>query len=168
MKSPCDEFRRARPLLGTIVEISARSSHEHNAEQAIDRAFAAISMVQQRMSFHDRESTLSRVNAEAFARPIPVDEKTFQVLRMARDLYALSNGVFDPTIAPYLERTGFLPRYFGKTAGNGISFVGVELLQGNRVQFRHAGMRLDLGGIAKGFAVDEAIPARPRAGGESG
>jgi thiamine biosynthesis lipoprotein len=168
MKSPCDELRRARPLLGTIVEITARSSRKPDAERAIDRAFAAISVVQRRMSFHDRNSTLSRVNAEASARPISVDEKTFQVLEMARDLYALSNGVFDPTIAPYLERTGFLPRCFGKTAGNGTSFTDVELLQGNRVQFRHAGIRLDLGGIAKGFAVDEAITALRTAGLESG
>jgi thiamine biosynthesis lipoprotein len=97
-----------------------------------------------------------------------VDEKTFQVLGMARDLYALSNGVFDPTIAPYLEHTGFLPRFFGRAAGKRISFADVELLQGGRVRFRHAGMRLDLGGIAKGFAVDEAIAALRTAGIESG
>lgn len=167
MKSPCDEFSRARPLLGTIVEITARSSHQPDAEQAINRAFAAIAVVQRRMSFHDRNSMLSRVNAEAFARPISVDEKTFQVLGMARDLYVLSNGVFDPTIAPYLEHTGFLPRFFGKAAGKRISFADVELLQGSRVRFRHAGMRLDLGGIAKGFAVDEAIAALRTAGIES-
>jgi len=111
---------------------------------------------------------LSRLNAEAFARPISVDEKTFQVLGMARDLYVLSNGIFDPTIAPYLERTGFLPRFFGKAARKRISFADVELLKGCRVRFRHAGMRLDLGGIAKGFAVDEAIAALRTEGIESG
>jgi hypothetical protein len=51
---------------------------------------------------------------------------------------------------------------------DGVSFTDVELLQGNRVQFRHAGIRLDLGGIAKGFAVDEAITALRTAGLESG
>lgn len=168
MKSPCDELRRARPLLGTIVEITARSSRQPAAEQAIDRAFAAIAVVQRRMSFHDRNSLLSRINAEAFARPISVDKKTFQVLGMARDLYRLSHGVFDPTIAPCLERTGFLPRFFGKPAENGVSFADVELLHRSRVRLRHAGMRLDLGGIAKGFAVDEAITALRRAGIESG
>jgi FAD:protein FMN transferase len=168
MKSSCDELRRARPLLGTIVEITARSSRQPTAEQAIDRAFAAIAVVQRRMSFHDRNSLLSRINAEASARPISVDKKTFQVLGMARDLFLLSHGVFDPTIAPYLERAGFLPRLIRKPAESGISFADVELLLGRRVRFRHAGMRLDLGGIAKGFAVDEAI-ASLRAGGiESG
>jgi thiamine biosynthesis lipoprotein len=119
------------------------------------------------MSFHDPNSVLSQVNAEAFFRPISVDEKTFQVLEMARDLHVLSNGVFDPTIAPYLERAGFLP-CSSKAVGKAISFAEVELLQENRVRFRHAGVRLDLGGIAKGFAVDEAVAALRLAGIESG
>jgi len=168
MRLLCDEVTRARPLLGTIVEITARSRRKQDAERAIGDAFAAISVVQRRMSFHDRNSTLSRLNAEAFARPISVDGKTFQVLGVARDLYLLSDGVFDPTIAPCLERTGFLPRFFGGSVGNGVSFADVELLQGNRVRFRRTGVRLDLGGIAKGFAVDEAITALRAASIESG
>ncbi len=108
----------------------------------------------------------ARFNAEASARPISVDDKTFQVLGMARDLYALSNGVFDPTIAPF--RAPDFCRGASERRPDGVSFTDVELLQGNRVQFRHAGIRLDLGGIAKGFAVDEAITALRTAGLESG
>ena len=92
-----------------------------------------------------------------------MDDKTFQVLGMARDLYALSNGVFDPTIAPYLQAPDFC-RGASERRPDGVSFTDVESLQGNRVQFRHAGIRLDLCGIAKGFAVDEAITALRTAG----
>lgn len=165
MKSRYGELRRARPLLGTIIEIVIPFAPP--SAGAIDQAFAAIATVQQRMSFHDPHSTLSRVNAHAFAQPVPVDEMTFQVLEMARDLHRLSDGLFDPTIALHLECAGFLPSYYGSPLEKGISFADVELLSGNRVRFRRSGVRLDLGGVAKGFAVDQAIAALRVAGVES-
>ena len=167
MKSRCDELRRARPLLGTIVEIVVRSSRTSSSAEAIEPAFAAIATVQHRMSFHDSGSVLSRLNAHAFDRPVPVDEKTLQVLKTARDLHLLSGGLFDPTIAPYLEREGFLPERSGKEIEKGFSFADVEFLSGNCIRFRRAGVRLDLGGVAKGFAVDEAIIVLRAAGIES-
>jgi thiamine biosynthesis lipoprotein len=169
MKSRYGELRRARPFLGTIVEITVRSDREQDAKEAIDRAFAAISVVQRQMSFHDPDSALSRVNAEAFPRPVQVDRKTFRVLALARDLHRVSDGIFDPTIAPYLEQAGFLPEFLGglRTTEKTTSFADVELLSGNRVRFRHAGVRLDLGGIAKGFAVDEAVAVLRAAGVDS-
>jgi FAD:protein FMN transferase len=164
MKSPCDELRRARPLLGTIVEITIVGSEKRAAEQAIERAFASIAMIHQQMSFHDPNSVLSRVNREAFKRPVSVDERTFQVLTLARDLYLLSEGLFDPTIAPTLQRAGFLPASDERPDESEASFADVELLSHNRVRFRRPGIRLDLGGIAKGFAVDEAITELERSG----
>ncbi|HET9379084.1 MAG TPA: FAD:protein FMN transferase [Chthoniobacterales bacterium] len=164
MKSPCDEWRRARPLLGTIVEITIGSDQKPVAERAIEHAFASIAVIHQRMSFHDPNSVLSRVNREAFVRPVVVDEKTFQVLTIARDFFLLSDGLFDPTIAPTLQRAGFLPASGEAPTRSDISFADVELLSDNRVRFRRPGVCLDLGGIAKGFAVDEAIAVLERAG----
>jgi thiamine biosynthesis lipoprotein len=166
MKSPCAESRRAQPLLGTIVEIVVRSDGQQPTSEAIDQAFAAISIVQQRMSFHDPNSVLSQLNAEAFARPVQIDEKTFRVLEMARNLNAFSDGLFDPAIAPELQRAEFLPKLKWELRadwGRG-SFADVELLSENRVRFRHPDVRLDLGGLAKGFAVDEAVSVLRAAG----
>lgn len=168
MKSRSIELTRARPLLGTIVEITVRALDSHRCDAGLEQAFAAISDVQHKMSFHDSGSTLSRINAEAFTSCVPVDAKTFRVLRMAHRFYSLSNGVFDPTIAPYLQQTGFLPLCpRNQTSGN-CSFGDVELLGRKRVRFRQLGVRLDLGGIAKGFAIDEAVSALRRAGIRSG
>jgi FAD:protein FMN transferase len=164
MKSPCDEWRRARPLLGTIVEITIGSDQKAVAERALERAFASIAVIHQRMSFHDPNSMLSRLNREAFVRPVVVDSKTFQVLAIARDLFVLSDGLFDPTIAPTLQRAGFLPSSGEGPTRSETSFADVELLSGNRVRFRRPGVCLDLGGIAKGFAVDGAIAVLKRAG----
>jgi thiamine biosynthesis lipoprotein len=164
MKSHCGELRRARPLLGTIVEITIDSHQKRVAERAIERAFASIAAIHQQMSFHDPNSMLSRLNREAFDRPVAVDDKTFQVLAIARDLYLLSDGLFDPTIAPTLQRSGFLPASDEGPIRSETSFADVELLNDNRVRFRCPGVRLDLGGIAKGFAVDEAMAVLERAG----
>ncbi len=169
MKSHCDELRRARPLLGTIVEIVIRSGRKPPSVDAFEQAFAAISDVQRRMSFHDPDSMLSQINAHAFARAVPVDEMTFKVLSWASELHLLSNGLFDPTIAPDLQRAGFLPRnnWVPRSVESEISFSDIELLNGNCVRFRRPGVRLDLGGVAKGFAVDEAVMALRAAGIES-
>lgn len=166
MTSPSSEVRRARPLLGTFVEIAAGGLPTYAAHRAIDAAFAAIEEVQRRMSFHDPESTLSRLNREAAHRPVQVDAWTFNVLRAAERLYRVSDGMFDVTIAPLLQSLGFLPGNGMRPSRNTppVSFADVELLPERRVQFRRAGVCLDLGGIAKGFAVDRAVAALRRAG----
>jgi FAD:protein FMN transferase len=168
MKSRCVELKRARPLLGTIVEITLFEVETQRSAEAFEDAFAAISHVQRQMSFHDSGSTLSRINAEAFTRPVPTDDGTFRVLQMANLLFSASNGVFDPTIAPHLESAGFLPKSYRKDPPKKASFADVELLPQKRVRFRQPGIRLDLGGIAKGFAVDQAVSALRKNGIEHG
>jgi FAD:protein FMN transferase len=126
-----------------------RFGPEAGAGTRIEHAFASIAVIHQRMSFHDPNSVLSRVNREAFVRPVVVDEKTFQVLTIARDFFLLSDGLFDPTIAPTLQRAGFLPASGEGPTRSDISFADVELLSDNRVRFRRPGVCLDLGGTRK-------------------
>src|SRR5260370_32856478 len=116
------------------------------------------------MSFHDPGSTLSRINTDASNGPVAVDDKAFRVLRMEHLFYSSTNGVFDPTIAPQLQRAGFLPRKRGERQPRAASFGDVELLPKKRIRFRRAGIRLVLGGIAKGFSVDEAVNNLRRTG----
>ncbi|MEO8350490.1 MAG: FAD:protein FMN transferase [Chthoniobacteraceae bacterium] len=156
MRQRSSEARRARPLLGTFVEIVVPEP-DRDPAAAIDAAFAAIEEVRRRMSFHDRASTLSRLNREAARRAVRVDAWTFEVLRAAREMHLLSGGVFDVTIARRLQSLGFLPGDVAPKSGG--SFGDVELTTGGRVRFHHPGIQIDLGGIAKGFAVDQAVDA---------
>ncbi len=157
--------RRARPLLGTLVEIAIEDDLPRaDSEQAIDRAFAAVARVHALMSFHDPESELSLINRAAWLRTVSVSDETWQVLTAARQLSAASDGLFDITIAPTLERAGFLPRHAGHLPASGHgNWRDVELLPGRQVRLARR-VRIDLGGIAKGFAVDQAI-AQLRAAG---
>ena len=154
--------------MGTIVEVTLFGADTQRCEEAFEDAFAAISLVERQMSFHDSSSILSRINSEAATSPVPADDATFRVLRMAKLFYSASKGLFDPTVAPHLERAGFLPKSSVNDQPPGASFDDVELLPGKRVRFRKPGIRLDLGGIAKGFAVDKAVSALRRKGMTSG
>jgi thiamine biosynthesis lipoprotein len=151
--SPSSSVRRARPLLGSFVEITAIAENESAAHRGIDAAFAAVEEVQRRMSFHDPASTLSQLNRLAVQQSVTVDAWTYAVLEAAADLHRTSGGIFDVTIAPRLQALGFLP---GESFAETGSFADVELLPENRVLF-HRPLALDLGGIAKGFAVDRAV-----------
>jgi FAD:protein FMN transferase len=151
------EVRRCRPLLGTFVEVAVRHGSAADAHRAVDAAFDEVAQVHRRMSFHDPESDVSRLNREAFNHAVSVHPTTFEVLRWARLIAEGSAGGFDVTVADELVRRGMLPRPSSsrEPCGEG-SWRDVELLDDNRVRF-HRPIWIDLGGIAKGYGVDRAI-----------
>jgi thiamine biosynthesis lipoprotein len=170
MKFASSEVRRARPLLGTFVEISARGISSTALHHAIDRAFAAIERVHRLMSFHDRASDVSKLNRAKAGRAVRVHAWTHHVLRQAQRFAIASDGCFDITIAPQLVKWKFLPRSDPNFRPNesDANYQHIELLDGNRVRFHRNEMLIDLGGIAKGFAVDRAVAELRKFGVETG
>jgi thiamine biosynthesis lipoprotein len=152
-------IRRARPLLGTFVEIAAVGAQHAGLEAAIEAAFAAIAKVHRLMSFHDPASDVSRLNREAATHPVRVDAWTWNVIAAATDLNRRSQGAFDVTIAPLLQDAGLLPPTAARPAvhADPAPANAIEMLAGHRIRFRDPATRIDLGGIAKGFAVDRAL-----------
>src|SRR5207237_9950879 len=108
-----DKVRRARPLLGTFVEIEAAGAAKSKMDAAIDAAFEAVAQVHRLMSFHQDDSDVSRLNREAWLRPVKVHAWTFRVLEAAVELHRRSNGIFDIAVAPTLQNMGLLPRLEG-------------------------------------------------------
>ena len=143
--------RRARPLLGTFVEIAVAPCAR--ADAAIDAAFETVARVHALMSFHDPQSDVSRLNRDGSTGAVAVDALTFDVLAAAAELNRRSNGLFNITVAPVLQSLGLLP---GSPEEAQPLEDAVELLPDRRARFRRLGVRIDLGGIAKGFAVDRA------------
>jgi FAD:protein FMN transferase len=166
MATTSNKVRRARPLLGTFVEIEAAGHAESEINGAIDGAFETIQNVHRLMSFHDPDSDVSRLNREAFERPIKVHALTFRVLEAAVEMHRRSNGIFDVAVAPALQALGLLPQANEKTSADAETqaFDAIELADGNTVRFRRPDVRIDLGGIAKGFAVDRALESLQRSG----
>ncbi|MEW6644803.1 MAG: FAD:protein FMN transferase [Pseudomonadota bacterium] len=159
-----DAVRRAQPLLGTFVEITVFGVAADDADEAIARAFAAIARVHRLMSFHDGDSDVSRLNRRAAAEAVAVAPWTFQVLEAAAELHRRSAGAFDIAVAPALQRMGLLPRHGADDAGKLPGAGAIELRADGRVRFHDPAVRIDLGGIAKGFAVDCAVAALQASG----
>jgi thiamine biosynthesis lipoprotein len=158
------ELVRARPLLGTLVEIAATGLDSAQVQAAIGSAFTVVEKVHGLMSYHDVTSDVSRINREAFDAEVQVDAHTYRVLRAARLMAEASNGVFDITIAPQLTRMGFLPahEHFPKISSRA-NWRDIVLLPDNRVRLA-CSLNIDLSGIAKGYAVDLATKALADAG----
>lgn len=167
LEAELEQQIRARPLLGTVVEISATGT-QGRVQRAIDQAFDAVAEVHALMSYQDPESELSHINRCAFAEAVAVHAHTWQVLSTACSLAEASAGLFDITIAPTLTRLGFLPRHpdFPRASRHG-NWRHVALLPNQRVQLLRR-VHLDLSGIAKGYAVDVAIQTLQAAGMHAG
>ena len=163
--SPLAEIRRARPLLGTFVEIAAPSGAI--SERAVGRAFAAIAKVQKLMSAHDAASDLGRLCRARPGSSTKVHRWTWRVLRRAQCLHRATGGAFDPIAAARFGiATARLPAW-SRGERNKATWDDVKLLSRNRVRLVRP-VRFDLGGIAKGFAVDRATAVLRAAGLEFG
>jgi FAD:protein FMN transferase len=160
------EIRRCRPLLGTFVEIATSGTSTAGLERGIGAAFAAIEKVQRLMSFHDRASDISRMNREAFSKSVIVHPWTWKVLEAAKQFARESDGVFDIAVARRLADRGYLPQR-GYRLDGAASWRDIFLRKNYRVSFRRR-LLVDLGGIAKGFAVDQAVAALKESGVTSG
>jgi thiamine biosynthesis lipoprotein len=157
------EGRRMRPLLGTFVEIG--TSNEEHCETAITAAFAAIEMIQARLSFHDRYSDLSRLN-RAPGSAVGLNPLSLRVLRLARGMTRASDNLFNCTLGGSLVRQGVLPDHGGMTALECGTADDIEIGAG-WARLRRP-VRITLDGIAKGFAVDYAVGVLKRHGVHSG
>jgi len=166
MKFVSSEVRRARPLLGTFVDITAEGAGEAELHRAIDRAFAAIDRVHHLMSFHCALSDVSRIKRNGFPTGAVVHPWTWQVLKAAQQFARDSDGVFDITVGSLLSEANHLPRT-GRRPTCRATWRDIFFGKNCEVFCRRP-VIIDLGGIAKGFAVDRAVKALRRAGVSSG
>ncbi len=151
-------FRRCQPLLGTSVEISlGGSGSDTTLQKEAGKAFQLIRSIQQMMGFHNPESDVSRLNQCAHIAPLRVHSWTWQVLRESLALSEETAGAFDITVTPRAVKSGFSPRHRSFTAlEEAGAWRHIELLPDCQVCF-HKPLQIDLGDIAKSFAVDKAI-----------
>lgn len=154
-------LRRCRPSLGTFVEITATD------EDAIEAAFEAIAQVHWLMSAHEVDSDLSRINRFAHLRAVEVHEWTTLVLERAIYWARQSDGAFDPLKAGRAAlKHHLIPHHADQPQPDASDWTSLEL-QGRSVRLLRPAC-VDLGGIAKGFAVDRAIDALKEAGCDQG
>jgi FAD:protein FMN transferase len=147
-------------LLGTLCKITTWGP----AAQAVNAAFDRIAEIDGRMSATRSTSDVARVNAAAGVAPVAVSPDTFAVIRAAVDFSRLGEGRFDLTVGPLVRLWGIGtddarvpgPSEIAAALAR-IGWRDVELSEADAtVRLRRAGMAIDLGAIAKGYAADEA------------
>lgn len=158
-----EPVRRSQPLLGTFVVITAYATDADAAHSAINSAFDEIRRVDSVFSIHRPDSELSRLNATG--GPLQLSQELFDVVARSLEIARKTDGAFDPTVRPLVERWGFLWKEHRFPAPNELAAVlpqvnyrFVELNAAARtVRFLSNGVSLDLNAMAKGYAVDCAI-----------
>ncbi|MFL6658197.1 MAG: FAD:protein FMN transferase [Massilia sp.] len=154
-----DISRRAQPWLGTLVDITIDDDLPHQQmTQCHAAAFAAIARVHRLMNFRGPDSDVARFNASAPGSTLTINAATWAVLAMACRMQAESAGAFHIGVAARLVHWGLLPG----TDHDPVQFDPASALlamgEAGQVHKLAAGC-IDLGGIAKGYAVDCALEA---------
>jgi len=159
---------RTEFALSTLCTITlfeqANQTYQANYE-VFEIIFRRIREIESRMSLFLPNSDISRINAAAGLAPVQIADDVFEVIERAKQIAELSGGAFDPTIGPLMELWGIKgvnPRVPSQEEINAalplVNWRNIELDREQRTVFLSLpGMVLDLGGIAKGYAADEAL-----------
>jgi FAD:protein FMN transferase len=157
--------------MGTLAAVSVPAGQSPKLAEYTASARAILEELDKTLSIYTTDSEISRMNRTAGGTAVPVSPRTAEVLTLARHYAELSGGVFDPTVAPLVLLWGFSggEKPSAVPAANAIEearlLTGSEGLQisNGTARLARPGMKVDLGGIAKGYAVDvcyEQIRAR--------
>ncbi len=151
--------------MGTLFSIKLYAANEQQAKEAFHAAFARIAQLDATLSDYKPDSELSRITQIAVHSPTPISPDLFRVLNRAEELARQTSGAFDITIGPlthlwrrYRQTHSLPPPDLLKEA---LSHTGYQRMHldaaAHTVMFDEPGMQLDVGGIAKGDAADEAL-----------
>jgi thiamine biosynthesis lipoprotein len=156
-------FQREEAIMGTRVAVELWSEDAALATRAMDAVIGEMRRTDELMSTYKPESQLSQVNAHAHERPVKVDPEIIEVVTRSFEFSRMSDGAFDVTYAS----VGYLYDYrahqhpTGEQISAALPAVDWRQVQvdptANTIRFLKPGMRIDLGGIAKGYAVDRSI-----------
>ncbi|MEE3220682.1 MAG: FAD:protein FMN transferase [Planctomycetota bacterium] len=161
-----EKFEFTEPHMGVPFKLVFYASDTRSANLAAAAAFARIKQLNAILSDYLPESELSRLSkASPTPQPVRISDELWTVLRRSQYLAQKTGGAFDVTVGPFTSlwrrsrRRKELPPADRLEAAR--RAVGFHLMQlddaGQTAQLRRAGMRLDLGGIAKGYAADEGL-----------
>lgn len=155
-----------RPEMGVPFRIVLYATNQSAAKVAADAAFERVKQLNDIMSDYDADSELSKLSqSSGQGLKVPVSAELWFVLKRAEELSERSKGAFDVTVGPFVNlwrrarRQHQLPDPARlEQARKAVGYEHMRLnARGRTVEMLVPNMRLDLGGIAKGYAVDEAL-----------
>lgn len=159
-------------LMDTLVSVKAYGKDEETLKKGVSAAFAEMRRIAELADGFPREGTsaalasdVCRINAQAGKQPVPVQVDTMAMLVLAQRYFEVSGGAFDITVGPLMDLWGFggkspkVPE--SERIRAALALVGGRDLvldpERGTALLRRPGMKLDLGGIAKGYATEKAL-----------
>lgn len=151
----------ATHAMGTRFELVLEGGDPYRLRAAGEAALREIEECHHRFNLFDPGSWLNTINRRAAAEPVTLDDLTFDLLETCRQVHHDSGGAFDITVAPLMRAWGFHGKPDREAIEQTKMCVGMRHVLLDRdtraVRFAIPGVTLDLGGIAKGFAIDQAV-----------
>jgi thiamine biosynthesis lipoprotein len=154
---------REEAIMGTRIYVQLWSDDVNAGDEAIDAVMAEMRRIDNLMSHYKPESQLSQINQFANTRAVVVDQELFDLIKLSTHYSQITDGAFDITYAS----VGYLYNYPAhirpteeqiKAALPAVNWRNIQFDdQHHSIRFEHPGMRIDLGGIGKGYAVDRGI-----------
>ena len=156
--------RYSKNAMACEFELLLNLHQYQNAAEVGLQAFAMLDSIESQMSIYRDDSELSRLNRSAADKTVAIDQRLFDVIQLAEEIYSLTDGAFDVTAAPLSRLWGF-SRRAGRVPSEQeieetLPSVGMHHIKldpsTSTVQFTEPKISIDLGGIGKGFAIDLA------------
>lgn len=157
-----DPISKTEFMMDTVMTVTL---YDSNDEEVFDDIFKKLEEIEEKMSATIKTSELNLINDNAGVEAVKVSDDVYYVLKEAKEHAIISNGAYEPTIGPLVKlwniqagekERDWIPSEFEiEEAKKLVSYDKLELLEDNMVFLREKGMRLDLGGIVKGYAADE-------------
>ncbi|NLJ77734.1 MAG: FAD:protein FMN transferase [Tissierellia bacterium] len=150
-------------LMDTVIHLRI---YDNKDESALEAAIDRLKEIEDRMSSHIETSDVGKINRNAGIRPTEVHDDVYYVIEWAKYFAEISGGAYEPTIGPLVDLWNIMGKGKGERQSipdqdeieknmELVDYNDLQLLDDNRVYLKRQGMKLDLGGIAKGYAADE-------------
>ncbi len=158
-----DWYKQQEAIMGTAINVELWQEGEIDGPACASAVMQEMRRIDALMSPFRPDTELARLNREAWQRPVKVSRELFQLISQSLKISQLSNGAFDITFASigleydYRNRVHPSDREIAARLAK-INYHHLLLDRvGSRIKFARKGVKVDLGGIAKGYAVDNGI-----------
>jgi len=149
-------YKDSRVMMGTYIEVISPQ------KETAGIVITEIKRIEDLLSKYNPDSEVSRLNKTG---KLSVSAETFYIIKKAKEFWQISDGAFDITVAPLVDLWGFTAKQYtmpqDREIKNILRLIGSDKIilndKNNVVKFRLSGMKIDLGAIAKGYAVDCAV-----------
>ncbi len=168
-------YHARRSAMGTRFDLYLYASGPERFNELFEAAYGEVKRVEKNLSTYDPTSELSRINAQAAEAPVRTDPEVFGLLREAVQFSRRTDGAFDPTVGPLVEAWGFfreqgrvpsderLARARGQTGWAKLALDSTR----RTVHFEADSLKVDLGAVGKGYALDRVTALLRRQGVEA-